>query len=103
MKVPPRVPEGTGIVPAATQFREIDALVLGPQNCKVMVPARSVPDTPMTVTESVTEVPGLTVPVEPEVVTVVVGACTWKHSFVVVVLLEPVYEVLVGVYVAVQQ
>ncbi len=38
-----------------------------------------------TVTWSLTEVPGATVPVELAVVVVVVGATTWKHSRVAVV------------------
>ena len=41
--------------------------------------------TAATVTWSDTEVPGATVPVELEVVVVVVGATTWKHSSVAVV------------------
>ncbi len=49
-------------------------------------------------TLSVTEpVPGDTTPVELEVVVVVVGATTWKHSFVVVVDCEPVKSVVSGV------
>ncbi len=39
----------------------------------------------VTVTVSNTEVPGATVPRELEVVVVVVGATTWKHSLVWVV------------------
>ncbi len=41
--------------------------------------------TAATVTWSVTESPGATVPVVLEVVVVVVGATTWKHSIVAMV------------------
>jgi hypothetical protein len=57
--------------------------------------------------ESVTEVPGATVPVELEVVVVVVptpdDVVTWKHSLVVVVDDEPVNPLVSGVYTADQQ
>ncbi len=60
--------------------------------------------TAATVTLSVTEpVPGDTTPVELEVVVVVVGATTWKHSFVVVVDWDPRKLLVSGVYTAEKQ
>ncbi len=60
--------------------------------------------TAATVTLSVSDVPGtMFSAVVLDVVVVVVGATTWKHSLVVVVDCEPVKSVVSGVYTAEKQ